>query len=125
MAKSLELTPKIVDATHPKINIGAKSYTVWGIIDGQKLNQHVGMDGEKILPYDLNTVQSVGLSADGSTYVVPETIGRMTADRVVITSAAPVFDPIRSRISRCPVPSYSRRHRTSCARTGAVAPGDL
>ena len=92
VAKALELTVKDVDSGHPTIKVGAKDYEVWGIIDSQRLNTHTGMDGEKILPYDLNTVQTVGRSSDGTTFVVPEKIGRMSADRVIIASAAPAID---------------------------------
>jgi len=92
VADSVELTEAEVNTGHPTITLGATQYEVWGIIDEGKLKQHVGMDGQSILPYDLNTVQSVAASSDGKSFVVPSTIGRMPAEKVVITSKAPAFD---------------------------------
>jgi hypothetical protein len=87
-AKELNISIAQVNAGPVPINIRGEEFLVWGIFDSLNLTSHVGMDGESILPYDLNSLQTLGRSASGA-FIVPTTIARFKGSQVVITSKAP------------------------------------
>jgi hypothetical protein len=89
-AKELGITVKEVDEGEPVVMIRGEQYVVRGIIDSVMLTDRVGLDGQSILPYDLNSLRSLSKASDGTTYIVPETIGRLKGSQVIITSKAPV-----------------------------------
>ena len=44
------------------------------------------MDGQSILPYDLNSVQTLGRPSSGAGYIVPMNIGRLSGSNVIIVN---------------------------------------
>lgn len=89
LAKQLGLTVKDVNEGEPTVMIRGEQYIVRGILDSVVLTERVGMDGQSILPYDLNSLQGLSRSSAG-TYVVPTNVGRLKGSQVIITSKAPV-----------------------------------
>jgi len=89
-AKGLGLTPKQVDSGHEMVTIQGGQYEVFGIFDSVKLTDHVGMDGHSIMPYDLNSVQTLMRRSDG-TYIVPQTADRLKGSQVMITNVDPLL----------------------------------
>jgi len=86
-ATSLNITASDFENNNtPEVMIRNFPYIVIGVFDSERLQNLVGLDGKSILPYDLNTMQSLGRSSSGSTYVVPENIQRLRAYQVVITN---------------------------------------
>jgi len=87
IADSLEIKNEEINAgIYPDVVIRNFTYKVKGVFDSQRLDNMTGMDGKKILPYDLNTLQTLGRSSDGSRPVVPETVARIRAEKVIITN---------------------------------------
>lgn len=86
-AKDLGLTVEQVDKGHEMVTIRGAMFEVCGIFDSAKLTAKMGIDGQPILPYDLNTVTQLGRSAKGAA-IVPANIGRMNGSQVIITSKA-------------------------------------
>lgn len=83
-AAELGLTAEEVNTRHPTVTIRDTEYEVLGIIDSVKLSRALGLDGRSILPYDINSVQSMGRK--DKTLVVPEDIGRLSAQQVMIVN---------------------------------------
>ena len=94
-AAELGLTPEDVNMGHPKVTIAGNTepYEVLGILDSAKVARTLGLDGRSIMPYDLNSVQSlgkkVGESSDKVSMVVPEDIGRLSPQQVIIVNRMP------------------------------------
>lgn len=84
-AKDLGLTPEMVDKGHELVTIRGVPFEVCGIFDAAQLTAKMGIDGQSILPYDLNTVTQLGRSAKGEA-IVPANIGRLNGSQVIITS---------------------------------------
>ncbi|MHB9134094.1 MAG: FtsX-like permease family protein [Armatimonadota bacterium] len=91
IANKLAITKDDIDkGTHPTVTINnAEVYEVLGIIDSQRLAEHVGMDGQSILPYDLNSIKTLGQTAKTGAYTVPQNISRLKGNQVMITSVLP------------------------------------
>lgn len=94
MAEKLNIKPSDVDTGEPTVQIRGQSYIVLGIFDSTKLTNHLGMDGQSILPYDLNSPQNQGrmMSATNAAAAQqqsqqvtrPRNIDRLKASQVVI-----------------------------------------
>jgi len=97
MARELNLTTKDVETGTPTVVIRGLEYTVRGIFDSIKLNTMLGMDGQSILPYDLNSPTNQGRMASTNAaanqqqaqqVTRPRNIDRLPSSQVVILSAA-------------------------------------
>ncbi|HEY3418286.1 MAG TPA: ABC transporter permease, partial [Armatimonadota bacterium] len=89
-AKALGIT--VEDVLHGNVTIKINNqleYIVWGIFDSAGLTKHAGMDGQSILPYDLNSVQTLGKTASTGNWVVPQNIGRLRGSQVIIVNVMP------------------------------------
>jgi hypothetical protein len=86
-ARELGLTVEDVDNGHPTVTIRGQEYEVFGIIDSVALGRTVGPDGSSIMPYDLNSVQQLGMK--GERQIVPEDIGHLAASQVLIANRLP------------------------------------
>ena len=92
-ARDLQISVADVNAGGVKLSIRNEEYEVLGIFDSARMTSHTGFDGETIMPYDLNSLQSLGKSSSGLTYVVPEKIQRLRSAQVVITNKAIGLQP--------------------------------
>lgn len=88
-AKDLGITAKDVNEGEPKVMIRGAEYIVRGIVDSALLTGRTGMDGQSILPYDMNGLQTLSRASNGTTYIVPENVARLKGSQVIITSKAP------------------------------------
>jgi hypothetical protein len=89
-AEKLNLTAKDIDSGHATVTICGTTYEVLGVIDSLGLTSHVGLDGQSILPYDLNSLHTKpGKAANGVDVVLPQTIGRLNGSQVAIVSRPP------------------------------------
>ncbi|MHB9024599.1 MAG: FtsX-like permease family protein [Armatimonadota bacterium] len=89
VAKALGIS--VEDVLHGEVNVTIKAleYVVWGILDSAALTKHTGMDGQSILPYDLNSVQTLGRTASTGSFVVPQNIGRLRGSQVIVVNVMP------------------------------------
>jgi hypothetical protein len=86
-AQELGLTVEEVNTTRPVVAIRDTEYEVLGILDSVQLSKIIGLDGRSIMPYDLNSVQSMGTK--GKELVVPEDVGRLNPQQVLIVNQMP------------------------------------
>lgn len=92
IAQALDITVDDINrGTALKVTIRNEEFTVLGIIDSLALTKHVGMDGQSILPYDLDSIQIMGKSASGNTFVVPANVARLYGSQVILTNKLPVI----------------------------------
>ncbi len=105
VASELDITPESVDAGTQKLLIRGEEYVVQGIFNSTELDKHLGMDGQSILPYDLNSQLNAGkMNTDGSSrnpekQASPQNIERLKAYQVILTSKAPVVQPKEQNIA--------------------------
>ena len=92
LARELEISPADVDQGPVIIKIRNAEYEVQGIIDAAELAKVQGLDGQSILPYDLNSVQNFGTTAAGGA-VIPTDAGRLPAAQVVLVNSLPPQAP--------------------------------
>ncbi len=93
MARELGISVADVNTRAPTVSIQGDEFVVRGIIDSVALNKRLGLDGEPLFPYDLNSVQTLGMRRrpeGGQMAVVPADIGRLPASEVVLANAMPV-----------------------------------
>ncbi len=86
-AAELGLTPEEVNTRHPIVTIREAEYEVIGILDSVRMAKTLGLDGRSILPYDINSVQSMGTK--GKDLVVPEDVVRLAPQQVLIVNQFP------------------------------------
>jgi hypothetical protein len=86
-AAELGLSVEDVNTGHPIVTIRDAEYEVLGIMDTVKLSKTLGLDGRSIMPYDINSVQSMGTK--GKELVVPEDVGRLSPQQVLIVNQLP------------------------------------
>ncbi len=89
VARELEITPAEVEAGDVEVKIvgHAFPYVVQGIIDTQALNKMLGLDGRSILPYDVNSIQTIGRSSAG--VIVPDDVKRLDGSQVILVNEHP------------------------------------
>ena len=87
VAHDLGLTPEDVDRDHPVVSLRGQDYRVQGIFDPVAADRITGPDGRPLFPYDLNTVQQLGVR--NNTMIIPEGIGRLRGSQVVIVNKLP------------------------------------
>ncbi len=93
VAKQLEISVADVDSgKKPIITIRNEDYIVLGIFDSLAISKHTGLDGMSILPYDLNSIQTLGKSSIGDKSVLPFNIGRLPGSNVIITNKTPILN---------------------------------
>jgi len=92
IAHDLGISPEDVNQGQPIISIRGVEFEVQGIIDSTELAKCQGLDGESILPFDLNSVQNFG-KASGGGILVPPDIGRLTAAQVILVNTLPPARP--------------------------------
>ncbi len=90
-ARDLGLSVDDVNAGHPVVDIRGEPYEVLGIFDTTALNAYTGMDGQSVLPFDLNTVKSVSKNAKGA-FALPPNVERMHASQVILVNKPPKVD---------------------------------
>jgi hypothetical protein len=90
VAKDLAITVDDVNTTNVIVNIRGEDYEVQGIIDSVELSKTAGLDGQSILPYDINTIQNLGQSSGGGA-LIPEDVGRLTGAQVILVNREPVL----------------------------------
>jgi hypothetical protein len=90
-ARDLGISVNDVNAGHPVVDIRGEPYEVLGIFDTTALNAYTGMDGQSILPFDLNSVKSVSRNAKGA-FTLPPNIERMKASQVMLVNKPPKVD---------------------------------
>ncbi|MCG3147200.1 MAG: hypothetical protein PCFJNLEI_00638 [Verrucomicrobiae bacterium] len=83
MAQDLGITRDDVNTTNIFVDIRGEAYEVLGIIDSVGLTKCLGLDGQSILPYDINSIQTLG------TQGVPETINRLNGSQVILVNKMP------------------------------------
>jgi hypothetical protein len=91
-AAELGLTPEEVNTGHPTVKIRGMEFDVLGILDTEKMSRMLGLDGRPILPYDLNSVQSMGTKGDDPAkreMVIPEDAARLNPRHVIIVNNMP------------------------------------
>ena len=94
VAKKLEISVDDVDSgKKPIVTIRNEDYEVLGIFDSIALSKHAGLDGQSIMPYDLNSIQTLGRSSVGDKFVLPFNISRLPGSLVILTNKAPILDP--------------------------------
>ena len=97
MATKLNIKPEDITDAETTVTIQNETYVVWGLFDAQKVNNHLGMDGQSFLPYDLNSqTNQAGMATNAEAAqqqqtqtTKPRNIDRLTADNVIILSKAP------------------------------------
>ena len=85
VAKDLGITSDDVNTTNLVVNVRGEEYVVLGIIDSAEVTKYVGLDGQSILPYDVNSVQTLGSQG------IPETIGRFNGSQVILVNKMPTL----------------------------------
>ncbi|MHB0938813.1 MAG: ABC transporter permease [Armatimonadota bacterium] len=97
MARELNLTEKDVETGEPTVVIRGLEFIVRGIFDSVKLDTMLGMDGQSILPYDLNSPTNQGRMASTNAaanqqqaqqVTRPRNIDRLKAAQVIILSTS-------------------------------------
>ncbi|MEI6148662.1 MAG: FtsX-like permease family protein [bacterium] len=89
-AAELGLSPADVDGggtNRPVVKIRGMEFEVLGILNTEKMSRMLGLDGRSILPYDLNSVQSMG--SKGTDMVIPEDAARLNPRQVMIVNRMP------------------------------------
>ncbi len=93
VAKKLEISVDDVNSgKKPIVTIRNEDYEVLGIFDSIALSKHAGLDGQSIMPYDLNSIQTLGRSSVGDKFVLPFNIARLPGSLVILTNKAPILD---------------------------------
>ncbi|MEI6518768.1 MAG: FtsX-like permease family protein [bacterium] len=93
VAKKLEISVADVDSgKKPIVTIRNEDYVVLGIFDSIAISKHAGLDGQSILPYDLNSIQTLGRSSVGDKSVLPFNIARLPGSLVILTNKAPIVN---------------------------------
>ncbi len=94
IARDLGITPGDVDTavTPLVVSLRGVEYDVRGIFDSVEMNKCLGLDGQALMPFDVNTMQSVGTASDGSAIIPPDT-GRLPASQVVVVNLLPSPGP--------------------------------
>ena len=92
VASDLGIRAEDVDQGRPTISIRGVEYEVQGIIDSAELAKCQGLDGQSILPYDINSVQGLG-TASGGGVLIPSDIGRLPAAQVILVNTLPPVSP--------------------------------
>jgi hypothetical protein len=88
-ARELEIKPEDINTgTGVTVSIRGDLYEVTGIIDSARLQAHLDIDGRSLLPYDLNSVQTLGRSTSGA-MIVPESALRLPGSQVMIVNTSP------------------------------------
>ncbi len=87
-ARELDITTNDVNAGTATVTIRSEEFSVLGIIDSAALEAYASLDGRSILPYDLNTIQSLGRNAQGGA-IVPDDVKRLPASQVIIVNRQP------------------------------------
>lgn len=90
-ARDLGITPEMVDAGGVRVSLRGEEYEVWGILNPEGMERGLGLDGRPLLPYDLNTVQTLGQK--GTRLVVPEDVGRLAGSQVLVVNRMPPLKP--------------------------------
>ncbi len=93
-AAELGLSPADVagGTNRPIVIIRGAEFEVLGILDTEKMGRILGLDGRSILPYDLNSVQSMGTKGDDPNkreMVIPEDAARLSPQQVMIVNRMP------------------------------------
>ncbi len=89
IARDLGIRPEDVDAAEPVlVTLRGVEYVVQGIFDSIEMGKCIGLDGQSLLPFDVDTMQNVGIASDG-TPVIPENTGRLAAAQVILVNALP------------------------------------
>ena len=88
VAKEMGIRPEDVDQTNVTVTIRGVEFTVQGIIDSTELAKVQGLDGQSIMPYDINSVQNLG-APGGAAVDLPVDIGRLPATQVILVNVLP------------------------------------
>ncbi|MEI6788529.1 MAG: FtsX-like permease family protein [bacterium] len=89
IARDLGISSEDVDAENPVIvTLRGVEYEVHGIFDSIEMGKCLGLDGQSLLPFDVNTMQNVGVASDG-TPIIPENTGRLPASQVILVNVLP------------------------------------
>jgi hypothetical protein len=91
VARELGITVDDVNRGGQKVVIRGDEYEVTGIIDAVELNRTLGLDGQTVLPYDLNGVPSLGIK--GQERIVPDEVAHLSAGQVLIVDRMPSPKP--------------------------------
>jgi hypothetical protein len=86
VATALGISIDNVNRGRPKVDVRGEEFEVHGIIDSVKLTSLTGMDGRPLLPYDINSVGTLGTRGEVWSFVVPENAGRLKGSQVLIAS---------------------------------------
>ncbi len=99
VARELGIQPEDVDAATPVIvTVRGAEYVVQGIFDSIEMGKCIGLDGQSLFPFDVDTMQNVGVASDGSP-VLPENTGRLSASQVILVNSLPASVGSESTIS--------------------------
>jgi hypothetical protein len=90
LARSLGLTIDEVNRGHSRVTLRGTTYDVWGIIDAEKLSDHLGMDGQSILPYDISDLAERSGSFVFRSFTIPPDVKRLSGSQVVILNSEPL-----------------------------------
>ena len=89
VARDLGIRPEDVDAATPVVvSLRGVEYEVQGIYDSIEMGKCIGLDGQSLLPFDVNTMQNVGVASDG-TPIIPENTGRLPSSQVILVNTLP------------------------------------
>lgn len=88
LARELAISVEDVNQGSPVVMIRGEEYEVRGIIDPVELTKCPGLDGQSLLPYDLNSVQTLGAKAEVG-YVLPTDVGRLPGSQVILVNKLP------------------------------------
>jgi hypothetical protein len=90
LARSLGLTIDEVNRGGSRVTMRGTTYEVWGIIDAEKLSDHLGMDGQSILPYDISDLAERSGSFVFRSFTIPPDVKRLSGTQVVILNSEPL-----------------------------------
>ncbi len=96
-AADIGLTAADVDNGHPTVTIRGDEYEVLGILDTVNLAKIQGLDGQSIMPFDLNSVQAMG--SKGGVLVVPDDAGHLNPQQVMIVNRLPAFKGVEQALT--------------------------
>ena len=88
LARELGINLEDVNQGLVAVNVNDVEYEVQGIIDSAELAKVQGLDGQSILPYDVNSVQNFGASSDGAALIPPDA-SRLPATQVILVNSMP------------------------------------
>jgi hypothetical protein len=90
VARELGVRPEDVDegGSPMIVSIRGVEYDVQGIFDSVEMGKCLGLDGQSLLPFDVNTIQNVGVASDG-TPIIPADTGRLLASQVILVNSLP------------------------------------